>query len=118
MTRRMVLLVDDEPLIRMNLADALQQAGFATLEARSAAHAISMLHECDMHGVITDIQMSGDLDGVGLALYVRERWPRTIIIVCSGKSRPAAGALDDATIFLAKPFGEDEMASVVRALSA
>jgi len=45
-------------------------------------------------------------------------WPRTIIIVYSGKSRPAAGARDDVTMFLPKLFGEDEMASLAGASSA
>ena len=77
-----VLVVDDEPLIRMDLVDQLQRKGCCTLEACSAAEAISILNErSDVTVVFTDIQMPGTMDGIQLAQYVRERFPPTIVVV-------------------------------------
>jgi two-component system, response regulator PdtaR len=115
MTRKCtVLVVEDEPLVRMDLVDRLQQHGCHTIEAGSAQEAISILEErTDVTVVFTDIQMPGTMDGIELADYVRKRWPPTIIVVSSGKVVPRPHALAEPVSFLAKPYDDAELRSVI-----
>jgi CheY-like chemotaxis protein len=107
MAKCVVLVVEDEPLIRIDLADRLARRGCASLEAGSAAEAIAILEQHpEITVVFTDVQMPGTMDGVQLANYVRKRWPPTIIVVSSGKVRPAPGLLANDMAFMAKPYDE------------
>ena len=74
------LVVEDEALVRLDLAESLQAAGYKTVEAASADEAIAVLQSnSDIRVVFTDIQMPGAMDGLALSHYVRKRWPPTII---------------------------------------
>ena len=109
-----VLVVDDEALIRMDLVETLQERGFPTYEADNAAEAIAMLEKHTyIRVVFTDIQMPGRMDGVDLAHYVRDRWPPTILIVCSGNRTPSPSSLPAACTFLAKPFDSDMLGGLL-----
>jgi two-component system, response regulator PdtaR len=109
-----VLVVEDEPLIRGDLVDRLSRLGCAVLEAASAAEAITILEQHrEITVVFTDVQMPGAMDGIELAQYVRKRWPPTIIVVSSGKTLPAPGALAPDIPVLAKPYNEGRLESVV-----
>ena len=71
-----ILVVDDEPLIRLGLVSMVEEAGFAVLEAANADEAIRVIERTsDVALVITDVDMPGSMDGVRLAHFVRERWP-------------------------------------------
>lgn len=99
-----ILVVDDELLLRMDLAEMASRAGFEAIEASSASDAIDVLEsDNDIRVVFTDIKMPGDMDGLALAHYVRDRWPPTIIVICSGNLRPLDHELPKDTIFLPKP---------------
>lgn len=103
--RATVLVVEDEALVRLDLVSTLEDAGYQTLEASSAAEAIGILERHpEIRVVFTDIQMPGDMDGLALARYVRERWPPTIIVVSSGRGQPAPGEMPENVPFLAKPY--------------
>jgi CheY-like chemotaxis protein len=108
-----VLVVDDEPLIRLYAVDVLNDAGFDTLEAANATEAMQLLAE---HAAITvlftDINMPGPFNGLELARLVHEKRPDVQLIITSGKERPERGAIPDDGTFLAKPY----QASVVAAL--
>lgn len=105
-----MLVVDDEPLVRLDLAEMLVTAGYQTLEAGSAAEAIVMLDSHpDIRVIFTDIQMPGTMDGLALAHFVRERWPPTIIVICSGNCAPAPNEMPTDANFIAKPFASTEM---------
>ena len=109
-----VLVVEDEPLIRMDLVDRLQGNGCQTLEAGSALEAITILHQrTDVTVVFTDVQLPGTMDGIQLAKYVRERWPPTMIVVSSGKVVPAPDALAEGIPFLTKPYDDATLLSVM-----
>jgi CheY-like chemotaxis protein len=109
-----VLVVEDEPLIRMDLVDRLSRLGCAALEAGSAAEAIAILERHrEITAVFTDVQMPGTMDGIELARYVRKRWPPTIIVVSSGKAPPEAGELAPDIPVLAKPYNEGTLKLVV-----
>ena len=71
-----VLIVEDEALIRMGAAQMVEDAGFEVLEASNADEAITMLEtRSEIRAVFTDINMSGSIDGLKLAHAIRRRWP-------------------------------------------
>jgi CheY-like chemotaxis protein len=110
-----VLVVDDEPLVRMDLVDMLEAAKYHTREASCAAEAVEILEQDpEIRVVFTDIQMPGSMDGLALSHYVRERWPPTVIVLCSGNRTPSQEELPRDANFIAKPFGRHELGRVLR----
>ncbi len=100
-----ILVVEDEVLIRFELIDMLEEAGFAVLDAGDADEAIVLLESrSEIRIVITDIQMPGSLDGLRLAHLIRNRWPPTHLLVMSGNLSPGASELPERASFVAKPF--------------
>jgi two-component system, response regulator PdtaR len=99
------LVVEDEALLRFNLPQSLEAAGYTTYEAANAAEAIQVMEtQPDIRVVFTDIQMPGTMDGLELSRYVRGRWPPTIIVVTSGRCAPAQNDMASGALFLAKPY--------------
>jgi CheY-like chemotaxis protein len=99
-----MLVVDDEPLVRMDLAEMAEAAGFETVEAQSAAVALNILeNRNDIRVLFTDIAMPGEMDGLALAHVVRDRWPPTVIVICSGNSQPRQDKMPKNTLFVSKP---------------
>jgi CheY-like chemotaxis protein len=91
-----VLIVEDEPLVRMGAVNLIEDAGFEVIEAASADEAIRIL-ECrsDVRVVFTDIHMPGSMDGLKLAHAVRNRWPPIKIILTSGRDLIAEQVLPE-----------------------
>ena len=117
--RPVVLVVEDEVLIRMNAADMVGSAGFDVVEAGNADEAIAILEaRSDIHIVFADIQMAGSMDGLKLAQFVRHRWPPIKIIATSGHHLFQDGDLPDGGIFLPKPYTIDQISSTLRDLVA
>ncbi len=80
-SRPVVLIVEDEPLLRWNAVAMVEDAGFDVVEAANAIEAISILEKRrDVRAVFTDVQMPGSIDGVRLAHVIRARWPPVKII--------------------------------------
>jgi len=83
--RPVVLLVEDEQLLRMDAVEMISSAGFDVVEAANADDAIEILEvRRDIVVVFTDIQMPGSMDGLKLARAVRGRWPPIKIVATSG----------------------------------
>ncbi len=110
-----VLIVEDEPLVRLSAAQAVAAAGFEVIEAASADEAIRLL-ECrrDIRVVFTDIQMPGSMDGLKLARAVRDRWPPIKIIVTSGRELATAHDLPEGGRFFAKPYDPIRICEALR----
>jgi two-component system, response regulator PdtaR len=109
-----LLVVDDEPLIRMDLRLLAEEAGFDVVEAGTAAQARQVLEgRNDIRVVFTDIRMPGDMDGLALAHYVRRRWPPTVIVICSGNSTPSPEELPSEAVFLSKPCATPAIAKLM-----
>jgi CheY-like chemotaxis protein len=73
-----VLIVEDEPVIRMNAAAMIEDAGYGVLEAANADDAILLLEtHSEIRVVFSDIEMPGSMDGLRFIQVVRERWPPT-----------------------------------------
>jgi len=102
---RSILIVDDEPLIRINLADFFEEQGYRVFEAEDAEGAIAILEaNRQIRIVLTDVQMPGSMDGVKLAHFVRDRFPPTVLVVASGAVTLSPDELPPQTMFIAKPF--------------
>ena len=114
-----VLIVEDEPFLRLDIAETFISAGFRTFEAASAQEAISIL-EChpEIRAVFTDVEMPGTMDGLQLAHVIRKRWPPTILVVSSGHSFPAAYAMPSQATFLAKPYGDGALSRMVQSIAS
>jgi CheY-like chemotaxis protein len=109
-----VLVVEDEPLLRMAIVDYLEDAGFSVHEASHADDAIAILGtQPDIRIMFTDIDMPGGMDGLRLAAAVRERWPPIGIVVTSGCRMVGPGELPVESLFLPKPYDPE---AVCRAL--
>jgi two-component system, response regulator PdtaR len=72
----------------------------------------------DIHVVFTDIQMSGSMDGLKLAHFVRGRWPPVKIVATSGHHAFKDGDLPEGGVFLPKPYSFDTLSSILRELAA
>ncbi len=98
------LVAEDEPLLRMEAVDLLEDAGFTVLEAANTDQALSHLEGIETIELLyTDIEMPGPIDGMDLARAVADRWPRVSIVVCSGRVQPAADDLPRQARFISKP---------------
>src|ERR1700761_9801131 len=92
--RYAVLVVEDDPLLRMHAMDVVHDAGCIPVEAKNADEAIEILQaRSDITVLFTDVQMPGSMDGVKLAHAVRDRWPPIKIVVGSGKVGLTGGGL-------------------------
>ena len=114
-----VLIVEDEFLLRMDSAEAIENAGFEVIQASNADEAIAILTaQPNIHVVFTDIQMPGSMDGLKLAAFVRNRWPPIKIVATSGLVRVADDDLPAGSVFLPKPYRDTEVVAALRALTA
>jgi len=109
-----ILVVEDEALIRMILVDELEDAGFEVIEAENADAAVMELTRYpDIGAVVTDVRMPGSIDGLGLAVWMREHRSAVPIIITSGFSTPPdTDAINSAIVkIVAKPYKPQEVAS-------
>lgn len=100
-----LLLVEDDPLVRVTLAEVLTEAGFSVIEAEDAEAALSLVaRHADLDVLLTDINLPG-ADGFALASAARRLRPGLPVVYASGRLTEAdpRRALPDAP-FLAKPF--------------
>lgn len=112
-----ILVVEDDGLIRMDLADTLADQGFAILEAGNADEAIEILEQTPLiHALVTDIDMPGSMNGLELARHVAEIRPDCAIAVISGRYSPSQGAFPAKARFLSKPVTEEVVAHTLKAL--
>jgi CheY-like chemotaxis protein len=99
-----VLVVEDEMLLRMRAVDMVEDAGFTSVEAVNADEAVAILESrSDIALLFTDVQMPGSMDGLKLAHAVHERWPPIKIILVSGQLRLASIDIPADSRFFGKP---------------
>jgi DNA-binding NtrC family response regulator len=113
---REVLVVEDEPLVRMVAADALADCGIMAWEAADAGEALHVLDEHPAIGLVfTDVNMPGEMNGLDLAHEVNQRRPDIDLIVTSGAMTLTADELPDSGTFLPKPYPTQRLVSIVSA---
>jgi CheY-like chemotaxis protein len=116
--RPVVLIVEDDYLLRMNAAEMIATAGFDVVEAGNADQAIVILEaRPDICVVFTDIQMPGSMDGLRLAQAIRGRWPPIKIMATSGLLNVGDTDLPEGGRFLSKPYSPKQIAGVLRELT-
>ncbi len=116
-TRPVVLIVEDEQLVRLNAAEMVAAAGFEVVEAANADDAIAILEaRRDITVIFTDIQMPGSMDGLKLAHAVRGRWPPIRIVATSGLVDVGESDLPEGGRFLAKPYSPEAITGLLREL--
>ena len=116
---RIVLVVEDHPIIRMGAIQLIEEAGYEVVEAANADEAIVVLEaRPDIHLMFTDIEMPGSLDGLKLAHYVRHRWPPVLLIVVSGKKLLDDSQLPKGARFFAKPYDDSTIVETMRDMFA
>ncbi len=110
-----VLVVEDEMLLRMRAVDMVEDAGFTPLEAVDADEAVAILElRSDIALLFTDIQMPGSMDGLKLAHAVHERWPPIKIILVSGQLKLANIDIPADSRFFGKPLEASEIIAEMR----
>jgi len=112
-----VLIVEDDPLLRMLAVELVEEAGFVPLEAGNADEAVALLEShLDISLLFTDIDMPGSMDGLRLAHAVHDRWPPIKILIVSGKTRLPPSDLPSNSCFVEKPYQTGAIVSELRSL--
>jgi CheY-like chemotaxis protein len=110
-----VLVVEDDPLIRMTAADLISDAGWKPLEAADAEEALRVLEEHpEVKVLFTDVNMPGPVDGIRLAECVHRDRPHVELVITSGKHHISEAALPDEGTFLPKPYGQTDFVRILR----
>ena len=113
--RPLILVVEDELLIRMMLCDGLRDEGYQVIEACDADEALTVLAAAAPDLIISDVRMPGSMDGMGLLAVVRETLPTLPVIITSAHREATLAVADGATQFLEKPY---LVVSVIEAIEA
>ena len=117
-----VLVVEDEVLIRLVIADYLRDCGYKVHEAVSGEEAIAILQapEVSIDVVFSDVEMPGSMDGFALARWVRANKPGMEVILTSGIERSAdiAATLCEAGPLMKKPYSSQDVVDRLRQLAA
>lgn len=105
MRRPCVMIVEDEPLVRMMLADQLSEDDFLVVEADNADTALELLSaQPQVSAVITDVRMPGTMDGLEFARRVSAAWPHLKVFVTSGHVQAGQLDLPPDAVFIPKPY--------------
>ena len=111
-----VLLAEDEALVRLMTADILEEAGCAVIETANACAALAVLDQRrDVQVLVTDVEMPpGPLNGLDLAWLAHERFPHLSVVVVSGRVRPDTRDLPPGVRFVPKPYSATKLTRVLR----
>jgi DNA-binding response OmpR family regulator len=100
-----VLIVEDEPIIRMGIADHIRRQGYNVIEAGTGDRAMDIIQSGKTVDIIvTDVQMPGQHDGIALALWARRNFPRIKLIIVSGATSGAVDLLGEEGSIMPKPY--------------
>ena len=114
-----VLVAEDEALVRQLSVCELEDAGYQVIEAANARQAIAILETGIAVDVLfTDVNMPGEIDGIRLVRLVHCRWPDVGLIVTSGRADITQDELPDHGQFIRKPYRLSEMSKMVGRLAA
>ncbi|WP_371737117.1 response regulator [Bradyrhizobium sediminis] len=112
-----VLVVEDEMLLRMRAVDMVEDAGYTSVQAVDADEAVTILESrSDIALLFTDIQMPGSMDGLKLAHAVHERWPPIKIILVSGQLKLADIEIPANSRFFGKPLEANIMIAQMQSM--
>jgi CheY-like chemotaxis protein len=113
-----VLVVEDEPLIRLMAIELIEDGGFEVVSVADAAEAVQVLEaRFDIRIVFTDIDMPGDMNGIRLAELVRGRWPPIEIVVTSSHMHVTSEQMPARGVFLPKPYEGRELLALLHSMA-
>ena len=102
--RPVILIVEDEALTIMDLGDVLEEGGYDTLQCASAERALSILQaRPDICGLVTDVELSGRVNGFELATSVAQARPELPILIVSGRAAPDSERMPPGAEFISRP---------------
>lgn len=106
------LVVEDDPLQRVHLADLLKEQGLEVVECASAeaAELVLVATGTELRALVTDVNLAGDTSGVELAQYAKRKFPQLNVVMVSGRGPPY---IPQDTRFLMKPVLPDEFIDAV-----
>jgi len=114
-----ILIVEDEALVRLSAIGMFEDAGFRMIEAGNSDEALELLEtDCDVQLLFTDVNMPGTIDGLALARQVRDRWPHIGIMVASAKPMLQPDELPAGSRFEQKPYSPDTVVRHARELTS
>jgi two-component system, response regulator PdtaR len=112
--KTVVLIVEDEPMIRMAAVLLVEGLGYSVLEAGNADEAILLLDEhSEITIIFTDIQMAGSMDGLALTHWAAGRWPPLRFIIVSGGVSPQVDEMPAGAMFVAKPYTDSAIGRLI-----
>jgi len=114
-----ILVAEDEALVRQLSVCELEDAGYRVIEAADAGQAIAILETgVPVDVLFTDVNMPGDMDGIRLVRLVHSRWPDVGLIVTSGRADIPWAELPHDGQFIRKPYRLSEMSEIVGRMAA
>jgi two-component system, response regulator PdtaR len=114
-----VLIVEDEALVRLSAVGMLEDAGFRMIEAVNGDDALELLEaDSDVQLLFTDVNMPGAINGLALAKRVHDRWPHIRIMVASARPMSQPNELPAGSRFEQKPYSADTMVRHTRELTS
>lgn len=113
--RAVVLVAEDDVLIRLCMAEYLRDSGYTVVEACNGDEAIAVFAARAVDVVFSDVRMPGATDGAKLALWVRENRPDTHVILSSGYFPKARDEGGNNVVFIPKPYEPETVAQTIRA---
>ena len=112
---RVVLVVEDEPLVRETIVCELEDAGFGVLEAETAETGLTILKQRPVSLLFTDIRLPGSMDGWGLAEAARALHPGIPVIYATGFTAEGPRLVPQ-SILLRKPYRPSAVLAVIEKL--
>ena len=106
MNHRMVVVIEDDPVLRTEAAELFESAGLSVMSFSAGEEAIAFVQENpgSIAGIFTDVGLTGEIDGLKLAAYVSEAAPGVAIVVTSGAVLERPDHLSPNVRFLVKPW--------------
>jgi two-component system, response regulator PdtaR len=119
-SRPIVLVVEDQILVRGTAVDVLSDHGYGVLDVGCAGDALAVLARQgrDIRVLFADISMPGLVNGLALVHDVRRNWPWIGLLITSGRVRPPASELPEGSRFLAKAYDVTHMAMHIGELAS
>lgn len=118
LSRSLVLVIEDEPVLRLFVIDMVEEAGFEAVEATSAAEALRILEvRPDIRIVYMDLDMPRGVRGIEIAAAIRDRWPPIEMILTAAFSVEADLKLPDRAEFYPKPIRPEQVISAMRRMT-
>ena len=110
-----VLVAEDEELLRFLAVEALNENGLVVIEARDAAAALEIFKSRgdEINVLFTDVRMPGPINDLELAHRVRARWPRIAVIIVSGHLAAGIADLPEGARFLPKPYDIERIIDLI-----